>query len=111
MAYTEKRLVLGSALTNTSADYYTTPDVTTTIVKEIVICNTDVSARTFTMYITPTTATVPAVANTIFNLVTIQPNETKIFGLTEVLPPGYTIKALASANAVVSFAASGIERT
>ena len=111
MAYTEKRVIVGSTLTASSADYYTVPSSTTSILKELVVCNTDTSARTFTVYITPTSGTAGAAANTIFNQVTIQPNETKIFGLTTVMPANYTLKALASVTSVVSISASAIERT
>lgn len=111
MAYTEKRVIGGSALTAASVDYYTVPASTTAIVKELIFCNTDTVSRTFTVYVTPTSGTTPAAQYAVFNAVTIQPNETKIFGLTSVLPAGYTVKALASSAGVVAFNGSAIERT
>ena len=111
MAYTEKPLVPGSALTASAAGYYTVPAATTTIVKEIEICNTDSVTRTFTLYMLPTAGTSPGVANTMFISVTMQPSETKIFGLTRVLTQGNTISAFASQAGVVALNGSGVERT
>ena len=111
MAYTEKPLIAGSALTAAAAGYYTVPAATTTIVKEIEICNTDYVTHSFTLYMLPTAGTTPGVSNTMFSSVTMQPNETKIFGLTRVLTAGNTISAFASQAGVVAINASGVERT
>lgn len=111
MAYTEKSFVTGSALTNAAATYYTVPStVIKAIIKEIVLCNTSTNPETVTFYIIPTAGSA-AVANTELNAVTLQPNETKIFGRTRVMNVGDFIQAKASTGAVVSINVSGVERT
>lgn len=111
MAYTEKRLVRGSALTGSLATYYTaTAPVLKTIIKEITFCNTHTSAVAVTMNIIPAAGSA-AVANTEFSAVTLQPGETKIFGRTDVMETGDFIQAFASTAAVVAFTVSGVERT
>ena len=111
MAYNEKAFVSGSALTNAYATYYTVPStVLKSIVKEIVVCNTSTNPETFTMNIIPS-AGAPAVANTEFNAITLQPNETKIFGRTRVMNIGDFIQAKCSTGAVMSLDISGVERT
>lgn len=105
-----KRLVAGSALTAALATYYTVPASTTTIIKEIFICNTDTAARTFTANIVPS-AGAAAVANQIFDALALQAGETKIYSLSSVLPAGSFLQALASVAAVVSMNVSGVEIT
>lgn len=107
---TAKRLVAGSALTVALATYYTVPAGTTTILKEIVLCNTDTSARTVDLHIIPSAGT-GAVANQIFQDLAIQAGETKIFSVSQVLPAGSFLQALASTGAVVSLNCSGVEIT
>ena len=111
MAYTEKSFAQGSALTNALVTYYTAPaSVIKSIVKEMTFCNTSASPVTFTLNCVPS-AGAASVGNTQFNLVTLQANETKIFGRTLVMNPGDFIQALASVGAVVSMNISGVERT
>ena len=111
MAYTEKALIDGTFLTESAVTLYTcTAPVTKTIVKEITFCNTGSIAYTFTLYIVPLGQTA-ADRYARFKTVTIQPNETKIFGLSTVLEVGSFISALASTTSVVAISASGVERT
>lgn len=113
MAYTEKRIIPGSTLTNAVVTYYTVtaiPPVLKTIVKEMTFCNTSASPVTVSVYIVPQ-AGVAGVANIEFSSVTIQPGETKIFGRTCVMEQGSTIQGVASTPGVVAFSASGVERT
>ena len=110
-AYTEKRLVEGTLLTAAAVTLYTcTAPATKTIVKELSICNTTIVAYTFTLYIVAS-GQVAADQYAVFKTVTMQPNETKIFGLTSVLEVGDFISALASTTAVLSIGVSGVERT
>jgi len=110
-AYTEKRLIEGILLTGSAVTLYTcTAPSVKTIVKEISLCNTTAIAYTFTLYIVASGDTV-ADKNAVFDSVTMQPNETKIFGLTTVLEVGDFISAFASTTSVISLAASGVERT
>ena len=112
MAYTEKRLVPGSLLTNSAATYYTcTAPVVKTIIKEMTFCNIDLAtAYSFTLYIVPLAGSA-ADANTEFKSVTLQPGETKVFGRTDVMEVGSFIQALASTTGKISFSCSGVERT
>ena len=108
---TPKRLVAGAALTNTLVTYYTTTaPVSSATTKQLLLCNTDTVARTFTMNVIPP-AGAASVSNTLFSAVTIQPGETKVFGLTDVMPVGYFLQAKADAGAVVSMTISGMENT
>ncbi len=110
-SYTEKRLIEGILLTGTAATLYTcTAPVTKTIVKEISLCNTTAIAYTFTLHVVQTGGSVED-KNAVFKSVTIQPNETKIFGLSTVLEVGDYISAFASTTSVIAIAASGVERT
>lgn len=112
MAYTEKRLVPGSALTAAAAVYYTVPETASkAIVKEMTLCNTDeAAARTFTLYIVPASGS-PGAANAEFYKVSLQPKETRIFARTCVMETGGTIQALADAPSVVALSVSGVERS
>jgi hypothetical protein len=110
---TVKRLVAGSALTGALATYYTVAAATSAIVKEIILCNTDVVARTVDVHFIPPAGTA-AVANQILDgsaNANLQAGETKMFNLSSVLPTGYFIQAVASSAAVVSMNISGIEVT
>jgi hypothetical protein len=112
MAYTERRLVAGSLLSGSLVTYYTvTAPVTKTIIKEMVLCNTDATtAYTFSLYIVPSAGTAGD-ANAEFKVVTMQPGETKIFGRTDIMEVGSFIQALASTASKIAFSCSGVERT
>lgn len=95
-----------TALTNTTTTVlYTVPAATTTIVKELTFCNTDTVARTVTIQAGATTG----VADRIISAVTLQAGETKIFSFSTVLATTQTLTGGASAGAVVSCVASGVE--
>ena len=110
-SYTEKRLVQGTLLTGQAVTLYRclSPTVST-IIKEISVCNTTDSPFTFSLYAV-VNGQVVADRYAVFKTVTMQPNETKIFGLSTVLETGDFISGLASTTGVLSVAASGVERT
>lgn len=111
MLYTPKVFAAGSALTASAATYYTAPaGIVCSILKELILCNTDTVARTFTVYVVPAAGSA-AVANTIFSGVSLQPGESKLFSLSKVMTTGSFLQALASSASVVSLTASGIEVT
>ena len=111
MAYTEKRIVPGSLLTDSAATYYTaTAPVLKTVIKEMTFCNVHTSAVTITVYIVPSGGAADN-ANAEFYTATLQAKETKIFGRTSVMETGDFIQALASVASKVAFSASGVERT
>lgn len=108
--YTPKQLIAGTALTAELVTGYTVPVATSTILKEIILCNTDTAVRTVTLHIIASAGS-SGVLNTILNAINIQPNETKIFSLSTLMPTGTFIQAKASSAAVVSIFASGVEVT
>ncbi len=116
MAITPKRIIPGSALTTSYATYYTVPaSVLTTTMKQLLLCNQDTVPRTVFLAIIPSgESTTPAASNIVLNSVSLQANETKIFGLTDVMPTGMFIRAKAGeagGGNLVSITASGMENT
>ena len=111
---TPKRLIVGYALTASWAYPYTVPaTVLSATAKQLIVCNTDTVVRTFYYAVTATTST-PSVAQTMFNAVTLQVNESKVFGLTDVMPSGYYIQCKAGeagGGSLVSLTVSGMEST
>jgi hypothetical protein len=110
---TAKRLVPGSALTASITTYYTVPYSTSAIIKEIILCNTDSVTRTVDVHIVPSGGSA-SVANQILDgsaNASLQAGETKMFNLSNVLPTGYLIQAVASSAGVVSMNVSGLEVT
>lgn len=94
MAITPKRLVAGTQLTSSwTLLYYASSSVLSATTKQLVVCNTDTVARTFHYAVTPlNSAPAPYDGTIMFNGVTLQPNETKLFGLTDVIPTGSYIQ-------------------
>ena len=80
-----------------------------TIVKQIIVCNTDSSARTFSLYL-DSNMTVAA-ADTLFEGVTLAAGETKIINTSLVLRAGqnHKLHARASASGVVTLTLVGLE--
>lgn len=111
---TPKRLIAGFALTTSWAYPYQAPvTVLSSTVKQLIVCNTDAVTRTFYYAVTATTGA-PTVAQTMFNAVTLQVNESKVFGLTDVMPSGYYIQCKAGeagGGDLVSLTVSGMEST
>jgi len=111
---TPRRLIVGSALTTSWAYLYQVPlTVLSATAKQLVVCNTDTVARTFYYAVTATTSA-PTVAQTMFNSVSLQANESKVFGLTDVMPSGYYIQVKAGeagGGNLVSLTVSGMENT
>lgn len=92
--------------TTTTTLLYTIPALTKTVMKEVVLCNTDTVVRTVTMQAGPTTG----LADRFLSAVVIQPGETKGIGLSTVLLPGDSITGGASLGGVVSCIISGVEQ-
>lgn len=106
MATTDIEQLHQSALTAAlTTELYAVPALTETIVKEILLCNTDTVSRTVTITMGDGTA----VKNTILKVLTIAPNATKFITLSTVLKALETINGGASAGAVVSCTISGVE--
>jgi hypothetical protein len=107
---TPKRLIDGSVLSLTGTVYYTVPTSTTTIVKELVLCNTDAITNTVDIWFVAA-GTANTAVNQIFQDLALVAGETKIFSLSSVIGATGTIKASASKADVVHISASGIEVT
>ena len=88
MPLTQKRLVGPAAFAITAGDIYTTPYnvgyVTTTVIKEIILCNTSASAQTVTLYLKPYGVTV-ASSHIFINALTLAANETVTLSTSLVL--------------------------
>jgi hypothetical protein len=95
-----------TALTNTTTTtLYTVPGSTKTILKEIVLCNTDTSARTVTIQAGSTTG----VADRVLAAVSVGPGVTQAYSFNTVLNAADTVTGGASTGAVVSCLISGVE--
>ena len=97
-------------LTNAFVTEYTAPAATTSIVKEIIVCNTGTVVRQLSISAVPFGGAAGA-ANAIFNNLDFAPNETKQFTLSTVLGAGDFISAKASANTDLTVTCSGVEIT
>ena len=108
---TPRRLIPGITLTASLVTLYTVPSTSTSATtKQLIVCNTDVVARSFTYHVVPGAGTA-GVPTTMFSGVVLQAGESKVFGLTDVMPVGYFIQAKADVTAVVSLTVSGMENT
>lgn len=117
MAITQKRLVGPSQLTNSSAVYYTVPQSTATIIKQIILTNTTGSAKTVTVRLKPANVS-EAGTHDILSAVTLAANETMSFNCSMVLNNnGSTsnstnsdqLTALCSSSTSVNISVFGIE--
>lgn len=108
-----KQLYQGQ-LGTSSATLYTAPGGTVgqvmqrTIIKEIIVCNTDSSDRTFTLNVVDSGGSASA-ANEIFAAQSITANTTSIYRLTTVIEGGGTLRGLGSVADKVTLTVSGIE--
>ena len=88
MAMTPTRLVGPSAFSTSAADLYTAPynagQVTTVVIKEIILCNTSASTQTVTLYLKPYGVTV-ASSHIFINSLTLAANETVTLSTSLVL--------------------------
>lgn len=108
---TPKRLIDGTLLTDSYVKLYTvTAPVLTATAKMLAVCNTHTAAVTFHYQVRPSGGA-DTIASTLFNAVTIQPNVTKLFGLTDIMPTNHEIHAKASVTGVMSITVSGMENT
>lgn len=105
MANTAKSLSSTALTATTTTVLYTVPAATATIVKEILLCNTDSAACTVTLQAGGTTG----VADRILSAVSLAAGETKFVSLSTVLSTGQTITGGASSASVVGCKISGVE--
>ena len=107
MTTTVKQLSQSAMSATANTTLYTTPASTKTIVKEILLCNTDTVARTVTIKAGASPAT--GVSATLLSALSLSAGETKFISLSTVLEPGHLITGSASTGAVVSCTISGVE--
>lgn len=91
MAAVAKALFRGAATTNTATTLYTTPASTTTIVTQIVVCNTSASGQTATVFLNGVD---------IMNAAAVPGNTTLVLDLKQPLTATQTITGGASATSV-----------
>lgn len=110
-------LATGAAVANAAQVYDSDNPVTAgaaqaanvTIIKQIIVCNTDSSARTFSLYLDSNNTV--TVGDTLFEGVTLAIGETKIINTSLVLraAQNHKLHARASASSVVILTLVGIE--
>jgi hypothetical protein len=115
MAFTQKRLAgaltnSATQLTTAGTNIYTPTSGVTAIVKQILLCNTTTTAKTVSIYILPTSASVGD-AFAIFKDVSLDGKETLILNTSVVLTnsAGDRLHMLASVNTSVTATVFGIE--
>lgn len=106
MALTQKRLVGPTQLTTTTSTVlYTVPQNKTTIVKQIVLCNTTASAVTVTMVLKPLNVA-QASSQNFFNTLSIAANETLTFQTSMVLDNNGSEATAANSDQIIGSASS-----
>jgi hypothetical protein len=106
MAFTQKRLAGPAAMAASATNIYTTPSLSTTIVKQIMLCNTNAATQTATLHVADSGSV--AASNMIFKAISLDPSETVILNLSLVLGSSEKISGLASSTSV-TITISGIE--
>lgn len=99
-----KQMSQGALTATTTTLLYTAP-AGGAIIKEILLCNTDTTARTVTMYV----GAGSAAGQTVLSAVNVNPGETKFISLSTAMNASDTIKGGASTTAVVACTISGVE--
>lgn len=110
MAVTQKRLYVSGSpspqqLTASSAVYYTVPQNTTTIVKQIILTNTTASAKTVTVRLKPL-GVVEAATHDILSSVSIGANETISFNCSLVMNNNGSSASATNSDQITAFASS-----
>ncbi len=102
MAINQKRLAGPTQLTTANTVQYTTPLSTTSIVKQIVMCNTTASAKTVTIRLKPAGVT-EANTQDFMSSFNINPNETVSFGCSIVLTNNGNTANATSSDQLIAF--------
>lgn len=105
--YTPKKLYTGQPSTSATT-LYTAPASTTTIVKNIVICNTTASDATITVYFVPSAGSAGA-TNAIISGLTVTANNTLIIECSGVLATGDFISSLQGTSGALTLHITGVE--
>lgn len=106
MAVNLKTMVAGVLLSDTAGSrLYTVPANFQAVIKEIILCNTDSSARTVTIAIVPANGT----GGTVLSALSAAAGGTVVFALSTVLNANDQITGSASVTNVVMCRVSGYE--
>lgn len=107
MALTQKRLVGPTQLTTTTSTVlYTVPQSTTTIVKQIILCNTTASAVTVTLVCKPLNVS-QASSQNFFNALSVGANETLTFQTNLVLTNNGSTSNSTNSDQIIGSASAG----
>lgn len=107
--YTPKQL-FQTVATASFVTQYTVPASTSTIVKEIVVCNTTTSSATLSVSFVPNAGSA-GTTNAVISAAPIAANSTVIYTFSQVLPTGAFISLLAGTASALTVTGSGIEAT
>ncbi len=108
MAMTQTKLHAPSQLGTSAATLYTVPGSTTTILKQIALCNTASTARTVSVYLVPSGGTA-GVANAILYDVSVDAKSTTFVNLSAVMATSDTLQGSASIASSVTIHSFGIQ--
>ena len=110
MAMAQTKLHDPVQLGNSVATHYTVPGSTTTIVKQIALCNTSSNNRTVDIHLVPSGGTA-GVANAVVYNVVVDATSTTFVNLSAVLDAGDFIAAKAQVASAVTMHSFGIQET
>lgn len=110
-----KQLIATQVLTASAVDLYYSPSSSNgvTVVTSLIICNTDSSARTFTIHVVPASGSA-ATGNKIFDNCSIAADTTYVLAYEHgafVMPANSFLSALADSANVVTITMAGVEYT
>lgn len=107
--YTEKQLAQNAQANTSETTVYTVPASTTTIVKQIIVCNTTGSAANYSLSIVPAAGSAGD-TNRIIKTVSFAANSTTIYDLTQVMATTAFISILQGTASAITVTISGVEK-
>jgi len=108
MAMTQTKLHAPSQLGNSAATLYTVPGSTTTILKQVALCNTTATNRTVSLYLVPNGGTA-GVTNAVLYDVPVDSKSTIFVNMSAVMATGDFISGSASVASAVTVHSFGIQ--
>lgn len=105
--YTPKKLYTGQPATS-AATIYTAPASTTTIIKNILICNTTASSATVTLNLVASGGSAAA-NNRILSTYSVNANDTVAIDLSGILATGDFISAVQGTSSAITLHITGVE--
>lgn len=107
MAYTPKKLYTGQPGTS-AGTLYTAPASTTTIIKNIIICNTTASDATLTLNLVASGGSA-AESNRIMSTLNVRANDTVAMDLSGILATGDFISGSQGTSSALTLHITGVE--